>query len=55
MDFTFVLNLYCYICIVILFLRIVKKKIIFDAFNLTRKEYLMYLFKYNILQNEISY
>lgn len=27
----------------------------FDAFNLTRKEYLMYLFKYNILQNEISY
>lgn len=25
----------------------------FDSFNLTEKEYLMYLFKYNILQKEL--
>lgn len=25
----------------------------FDACNLTQKEYLMYLFKYNILKNEL--
>lgn len=26
----------------------------FDAMNLTRKEYLMYLFKYNLLLNELN-